>query len=140
MKLLTLPLVCLLFSGCSFLSELFIQNRSKTTDVVVTITYKIPRAEFVRKEAGMSYVPQIVTPKQYRRDKQKAALAVTNRSDSTISILVPASSTARIASTSNNKSYGDQILKVSHNGKHIPIKELLAISKRYRWDYVYITE
>jgi len=139
MKLLTLTVVCLLFSGCSFLSEFFIQNRSKITDIAVTITYKIPKAEFVRKEAGMNYVPQIVTPKQYRSEKRKAALTITDRSDSTISILVPSSSTARIASA-KNMNYTSQILKLSHNGKHILIKELIAISKKYRWDYVYITE
>lgn len=139
MKLLTLTLVCLLFSGCSFLSELFIQNRSKTTDVVVTITYKISQAEFVRKEAGMNYVPQIVTPKQYRSEKRKVAITITDRSDSTISILVPASSTARIASTSN-MDYMNHILEISDNGKHIPIKKLIATSKKYRWDYVYLAE
>ncbi len=45
-------------------------------------------------------------------------------------------STVKIADVSSNKSYRDWILKISHNGRHIPIKELIAISKRYRSDYV----
>lgn len=139
MKLLTLALLCLLFSGCSFLSELFIQNRSKTKDMVVTITYKIPKTEFAVEEGKMDYVPQIITPKPYRSDNRKAALTITNRSDSTLSILVPAQSTARIASATN-MGYMTQILKISYNAQHIPVKELIAASKKYRWDYVYFVQ
>lgn len=136
MRLLTLLTVFLLLSGCSFLSELYIQNRSKTNDMLVTIKYKIPKSEFARKEARMDYASKMLTPKQYRRDKRKTPLTVTHRSDSTLTVLIPASSTARIESTPNMVNM-NHILEISYNGKRIPIKEFIAASKKYRWDYVF---
>lgn len=139
MKLLTLVVVSLLLSGCSFRSQLFIQNRNQTTDVLITIVYKVSKVELSRQEANMEYVPQLLTPKQYQSNQTKKKLTITDRSDSTLTVLIPPLSTARIVSDSNMK-YMDQILEISLHGKHIPMKELIATSKKYRWDYVYLTK
>lgn len=106
---------------------------------MITVTYKIPKTEFAREESKMDYTPQILTPKQYRSEKQKVPLTITHRSDSTLRILIPASSTARIASASN-MAYMNKILEISYDGKHKPINQLIAASKKYRWDYVYLME
>jgi len=77
MKLLTLVVVSLLLCGCSFRSELFIQNRNQTTDVLITIVYKISKVELSRQEANMEYVPQLLTPKQYQSNHPKNTVGIT---------------------------------------------------------------
>src|SRR3546814_11106134 len=102
--------ICLMLSGCSFLCELFIQNRTKKS-ILVTITYKVPAAEFMEKTSRMDYVPRICNPTQYRNDDRKASIKITHRSDSTLSFFIPAKSTARIERSGNH----DFINTIPHN-------------------------
>ncbi len=135
-KHLIILAISLMLSGCSFLSQLFIQNRSKTKSIFVTVTYKIPAADFAVKTNHMEYVQRICNPKQYREDERKKTLKITHRSDSTLSFFIPPSSTAKIESTAN-KAYVDHILQISYAGKHIPIKDFINAAKKHRFDYVY---
>ncbi len=127
--------ICLMFSGCSFLSELFIQNQSQES-ASVTITYQVPAAEFMEKANQMDYVPRICNPKQYRKDDRKTSLKITHRSDSTLRFSIPPQSTARIESAAN-MAYVDHIRQISYAGKQIPIKNFIDAAKKHRFDYAY---
>ncbi|HWK58919.1 MAG TPA: hypothetical protein VNQ80_16355 [Parapedobacter sp.] len=135
-KPLIVVVICLMLSGCSFLSQLFIQNRSKTKSIFVTVTYQIPAAEFAVKADHMEYVQRICNPKQYRDEEPKKSLKITHRSDSTMSFFIPPSSTAKIESTAN-MAYVSHIRHISYAGKHIPIRDFIDAAKKHRFDYVY---
>ncbi len=138
LKPLIFATVGLALSACSIRSELFIQNRS-ANDLLVTVTYTMPLADFARKEANMDYLPKICKPKQYRKDEQAIPLTFTHRSDSTLSMLIPASSTARIE-RSYNFIYVQHIREITFNGKRLTIDELIDASRNYRGDRVYVVD
>ncbi|MEC3881508.1 hypothetical protein [Parapedobacter sp. 10938] len=134
-KLLIATMICLMFSGCSFLSELFIQNRSNES-LSITITYKVPAAEFAAKASQMDYVPRICNPKQYRKDDRRTSIKITHRSDSSVSFFIPPQSTARIESASN-RDFMKHIRQISYDESHFSAESFLAASKKRQFSYTH---
>ncbi|WP_262247408.1 hypothetical protein [Parapedobacter soli] len=134
-KLVIAVILYLTFSGCSFLSELFIQNRSNES-LSVTVTYKIPAAEFAARASQMDYVRRICNPRQYRKDDRRTSLRITHRSDSTVSFFLPPQSTARIESA-DNRNFMSHIRQISYNGNHFSAKRFIAASLKRRFDYIH---
>jgi len=124
-----------MLSGCSFLSELFVQNRTKER-LFVTITYKVPATEFAIKARQMDYVPRICNPKPYREDNQKKPLVITHRSDTTVSFYIPPLSTARVESASNRE-FMRHIRKISYGGNDFSVKRFIAAAKKRGFNYVH---
>lgn len=135
LKPLIVVVVCLMLSGCSFLSQLFIQN-PKPKSIFVTVIYKIPAAEFTVKANHMEYVQQICNPKQYGDEEPKKPLKITHRSDSTMSFFIPPSSTVKIESAVN-MAYVSHIRHISYAGKLMLIRDFIDAAKKHRFDYVY---
>ena len=134
-KLLVAALLCLIFSGCSSLWGFYIQNGSEE-HILVTIIYKVPANEFMEKASQMNYVPRICTPKQYRKDNQKVSLKIMHRSDSTITVSIPSQSTAKIESD-NNHTFMNDIRQISYGKNHVSTKDVIATSKKRRFNYIY---
>ena len=112
--------------GCSFRSDLFIQN-FKNDDIQFKIVYNIKIDSTWHKKHILKYVNHIIDPRSFNSNKPISTLDFQTLNDSTIVIKIPKNSTSRIAAETN-MGYLNKIESIEFNNKKLSIEEFYNTS------------
>lgn len=131
----------LIFSGCSYLTDFYIQNLT-TIKKVVKINYNYSISKAIANDPdsfGFNYENTIWSPQAFRKIKNLKSLENIEVKDSAIVLEVPPNSTTRIDKSHNGK-WIYMIKSVEIDEKIFKTSELKNKTKFISKDYIYRIE
>lgn len=137
-----LSCICILiFSGCSWITDFYIQNLTGTKKVI-KINYNYPVSKAIDSESGnfgFNYENGILSPRSFYKIKNPKSLDKIKVRDSSIVIELYPNSTTKIYK-SHNGSWRYRIKSVEIDGTIFSPAELKDRTRYIRNDYVYKIE
>ncbi|MGE8553146.1 MAG: hypothetical protein ACN6OB_04290 [Chryseobacterium jejuense] len=131
----------LLFSGCSYLTDFYIQNLTETKKII-KINYNYPISQAIKNDPSslvFNYENVILSPKDFQKIKNPKSLEKIEIRDSAIILEVQPNSTTRI-NRSHNGRWRYMIKNIEVDGKSFSTEELQRKTKFISNDYVYKIE
>ncbi|SDI26461.1 hypothetical protein [Chryseobacterium jejuense] len=131
----------LLFSGCSYLTDFYIQNLTGTKKII-TIKYNYLISQAIKNDPAkfrFNYENGILSPKDFQKIKSLKSIEKIEVKDSAIVLEVQPNSTTRI-NRSHNGRWRYMIKSVEVDGKSFSTEELQRKTKFISNDYVYRIE
>lgn len=131
----------LVFSGCSYLTDFYIQNLTATKKIL-KINYNYPISKVINNDStnfGFNYENGILSPKAFRKIKNLKSLQKIEVKDSAVVLEIPPNSTTRIDKNHNGR-WRYMIKSVQVDGKAFSTAELQNKTKFISNDYVYKIE
>lgn len=131
----------LLFSGCSYLTDFYIQNLTGTKKII-KIDYNHPVSKAINNDPisiRFNYENGILSPKAFQKIKNLKSLEKIEVKDSAIVLEIQPNSTTRI-DRSHNGNWRYMIKSVEVDGKIFSPEELKNKTKFISNDYVYKIE
>lgn len=131
-----------LLFGCSVSTEFFIQNRTSLKQII-KINFKEKISNYLKQDTygwlGFNYANGIVKPTYFIKNKNLQSLEKIFVNDSTISIELPAFSTARIVK-SKNYNWQSRLESIEIQNQKYTIKNLEKKAEKVKYDYIYHIE
>ncbi|MCS4301927.1 hypothetical protein [Chryseobacterium sp. BIGb0232] len=127
----------LVFSGCSYLTDFYIQNLTATKKII-KINYNYPISKAIANDPGsfeFNYENEVLTPRSFQKIKSLKSLEKKVVGDSAIVLEIYPNSTTRI-DKSHNGNWRDKIKSVEMDGKVFTPAELKNKTKFISNDYI----
>lgn len=130
-------------SGCSVLTDFYIQNLSNESKHII-IKYKFNiKSQLENDSSGefsFNYKNGIASPKEFRNNKNLPSLNKTVINDYQIEVVLPPSSTTRVEKTLNYRWRSWSIDNIKIGNKEIKIEDIESKSIKDKSDYIYKIE
>lgn len=131
----------LLFSGCSYLTDFYIQNLTGSKKII-KINYNYPVSKAINNDPAsfrFNYENEVLSPRAFRKINNLKFLEKMELKDSAIVLEIPPNSTTRIDKSHNGR-WRYMIKSVEVDGKTFSTEELQRKTKLISNDYVYKIE
>ena len=129
----------LAFSGCSYLTDFYIQNLTPTKKII-KINYNYPISKAINNDSfGFDYENRVLSPRSFRKIKNLKSLEKKVAGDSSIVVEIYPNSTTRIDKSYNGR-WRYKIKNVEIDGVPFSLEDLKNRTKLISNDYVYKIE